>query len=345
LSDARPDEDAPRFLPEGVTGPFVPVTEWELDMLNSLLSDEFDSAFTSSIRCCDGCFDDFSARWPGTALRNMEFQKGAMMVDLAVSQSRLLGPYSPAEISTLKHFVRCPRCLDYVRGWIWIHEHAAADALESEIEGLGALARTTPFLILDDPFARRVLEEIRTRGAATPAAPLPRPLYRARALAQIGLGPAHRVPIGAFGAPPAELVAEGRFNHAGLPMLYLADSVATTIAEVGMTGDEYYVAALEVTGDYKMLDLVVAEPDEPEWELLGAIAASALVAAPRRGTGWVRKEYIFTRFVADCAIDAGFDCIRYGSTKSDVGLNYVLLRPPADIATVAALACITLISA
>lgn len=339
------DPEEPFVFPDGVTGPFEPVTPSDIDWFNSLLADEIDSALTSSIRCCDRCFDDFEALWPGTTFRNLEFQHGFMLVEYAVGQSRLPDVYTRAQIATLRHFVRCPRCSQYARTWIWVHEHAAADALEGQIEQVGTLARRTPFLVLEDAFARRVLAEVKGLGLTAVPQTLPCPLYRARAKAQMDRGPARLMAVGDFGPPPEELVVEGRFNHAGLPMLYLADSIATTVAEIGAPGEQFYVAALDIAGEYKILDLIVEDPDSPEWELLGVIAASALMAAPRTGKGWVRKEYIFTRFVADCAIAAGFDGIRYGSTKHSLGFNYVLLSPPMDISTVAALAKVNMVVA
>ncbi|MQW72042.1 RES domain-containing protein [Sinorhizobium medicae] len=57
------------------------------------------------------------------------------------------------------------------------------------------------------------------------------------------------------------------------------------------------------------------------------MANSVLVAAPRIDRGWLRPEYVFSRFVADCAKSAGFEAIRYASTKSGDGENYVLLSP------------------
>lgn len=339
------EPEDPLVLPHGIMGPFTPLTASEIDWFNSLLADEIDSAFSSSIRCCDRCFDDFKDRWPGTTFRSLDFQRGRIPIDLVVTQSRLPSVYTPAEISTLQHFIRCPRCGEYARDGIWVHEHTAADGFETEIERVGRLARRTPFLILEDPFAHRVLTEIRRLGATVAPHPLPHPLYRARAKGDIGSGVAKRVSLKEFGAPPEEVVGEGRFNHAGLPMLYLADSTATTVAEIGAPGQEFYVAELDIAGGYRILDLIIEDPDNPEWGLLGAIAASALVAAPRTGKGWVRKEYIFTRFVADCAIAAGFDGIRYGSTKLNTGLNYVLLAPPKDVSTIAALTNVQLIVA
>jgi hypothetical protein len=54
-----------------------------------------------------------------------------------------------------------------------------------------------------------------------------------------------------------------------------------------------------------------------------------LCAAPRQGEGWNKPEYVFSRFVADCALHAGFHAIRYGSTKDPHGENLVLLQPGA----------------
>jgi hypothetical protein len=73
------------------------------------------AAFASSIRCCDGCFGGFNTDWPGTTFRNMKFQRGAVPVDLAVTQSRLPDLYIPAEISTFRHFIRYLRYGDFVR--------------------------------------------------------------------------------------------------------------------------------------------------------------------------------------------------------------------------------------
>lgn len=336
LTDSLDSGDV-AVVPAGLYGPYLPMTAGEIDWFNDLLADEIDSAFTSSIRCCDGCYDDFRARWPGTALRNDEFWSGWMSVELAVEQSRLIDIYSPAEISTLRNFVLCPRCLRYVRSEIWIHEDQAAAEFEGDIGRIDAIARRTPFLILDDVFSRKLLDQIRKLGASAIAQPLPHELFRARGRRAFGTSnPAH-LPLTSFAAPPAEVVTEGRFNHAGLPMLYLADSAETALAEIGSRGEEICIASITFGATFKVLDLVEIDPDEPEEQLLAAIAASALVAAPRTGSGWVKKEYVFTRFVADCAIDAGFDFIRYGSTRSAKGTNYVMLSPPSDLSNCASL--------
>ena len=83
----------------------------------------------------------------------------------------------------------------------------------------------------------------------------------------------------------------------------------------------------------KILDLIDADGDAVDSELFNALANSALLIAPRTGEGWVKRQYLFSRFVADCARSAGFDAIRYGSTKDRNGVNYVILSPPEDLAT------------
>jgi hypothetical protein len=62
-------------------------------------------------------------------------------------------------------------------------------------------------------------------------------------------------------------------------------------------------------------------------DVLNAVVYSSLISAPRDRTGWHRPEYVFSRFVSDCAKFGGFDGIRYGSTRSGRGHNLVLLNP------------------
>jgi hypothetical protein len=334
------------YLPTDAMGPFLPVVSGDIDAFNSFLGDEIESRFSSSIRCCDGCFDAFQASWPGTAFRNFDFQKGLIRVELVVTQSRIPQVYTPAEVATLCHFVLCPRCGEYVRNAIWVHEDPAAEKYELDIERVAALARSTPFLVLSDPFAREIRELIGRLSTRMTTTALPQPLFRARDKASFFPPPMGLPAITEFGAPPAAVVKEGRFNHAGYPLLYLADSVATTLAEIGAPGEEFYVASLDITVQMRLLDLLAVDTGhDDDDELLAALAASTLAVAPRIGTGWVKKEYIFTRFLGDCARAAGFDAIRYGSTKHSTGCNYVVLHPPAAVSAIAKLMKVELIIA
>lgn len=324
-------------VPADVMGPFLPVSAHDIDVFNEILGDEIDSSFASSICCCDSCYDDFCARWPGVAFRDMEFQTQSMEAFWCVEYSRLPGIYSPAEISTLRHFVRCPRCGDYIRYNLWVYEHrfSSGDELETEIHELLAIGSATPFLLLEHSLAQRVLSAVRSCADNCTRITIDKPMYRSRTVdAVVRLG---QLPndIETYAAPPAAHVGEGRFNHAGSPMLYLADAQNTALVEIGTPGHPCHVARIRVRIPLKVLDLVGIDEGEPNFDLFAAIANSALLSAPRTGDGWLKKQYVFSRFVADCARSAGFDAIRYGSTKAPQGTNYVLVGPQAKLGHIA----------
>lgn len=332
LNEAVEPDDPDEF------GPFLPIAEDEVSVFNDIFSDELDSSFTSSICCCDFCYDEFKTRWPNVAFRSLEFQRNSMESRWAVDYSRLPGIYSQAEISTLRHLVRCPRCLTYGPWNIWLYEHRFSDveAIEQDIDALLAIAHQTPFLLLTYPFACRVLEEIKRQSDLTAVAPIAVPLYRARFVEDVA-GKQDPDDLMTYGPPPDWVTGENRFNHAGVPMVYLAESAKVAAAEMAMPGKLCHVACLELLEPFKVLDLDAIEEDTPGFDVLGAIAASALLAAPRTGKGWVKRQYVFSRFVADCARQAGFDAIRYGSIKSPEAANYVILNPPSDFARLARL--------
>jgi RES domain-containing protein len=159
-------------------------------------------------------------------------------------------------------------------------------------------------------------------------------VYRARLAEDVAKCGQVSTKLETYGTPPAHLVGEGRFNHAGVPMLYVADSSETAAAELGSIGKLCHVARLRVCEALLVLDLTDINEKTVGYEILLSLANSALLAAPRTGEGWIRPEYVFSRFVADCARSAGFDAIRYGSTKRVDQSNLVLLDPPKDLASI-----------
>jgi len=322
------------MLPQDKIGPFKPVTRDDIEWFNESLSDEIDSAYASSIRCCENCYSDFQSSWPGTTFKNIEFQEGAIDVNLLVEQSRLPDIFDHATFSTLKHFVECPRCARVIDGYVWIHEHEAAEQFADGINRLGGIANSTPFLMLNDPFAQDVLSAVEATCATIRPKRLPAPLFRASALKHLDVESMESPDVDAFSAPPPQFTGEGRFNHSAKPVLYLSDSLNTATAEIGATDSNVYVAALEFPSSYRILDFVDVDPDDPRTGLFSAIAQSALMAAPQTSSGWEKKEYVFTRFVADCARNFDFDLIRFGSTKAAAGNNYVFLSPPAKISKI-----------
>ena len=318
-----------------VFGPFLPVSEQDADAFNDAFSDELDSAFTSSIGCCDFCYADFQEKWPDVSFR----RDGGDMLSIdalwAVDEARLAGAWWPLEYSTLRRLVRCPRCQRYGPANIYLFEHRISDveAMEEDIATLSALGAATPFLILEHPFAQTVLAEIRAEALRVSASVQDRPMYRARRTLDVAKQGQDPTTPATYGPAPAPHTGEGRFNHAGAPMLYLANSEAVAAAELGVPGEDCLVGRVTILPPLKILDLIDADGDAVDSELFNALANSALLMAPRTGEGWVKRQYLFSRFVADCARSAGFDAIRYGSTKDRNGVNYVILSPPEDLAT------------
>jgi hypothetical protein len=320
-------------VPPELYGPYLPISNEEVEIFNDILSDEIDSDFTSSIGCCDRCYKDFRGHWPNVAFRNHEFQSLAMEADYLVDNSRVLQLYSPAEISTLKRLVSCPRCLESSIRRVWIYEHRFSNAprIEKAIDELLRLGINTPFLMLEHAFAGDVLNEIRQQASRVGSDVIDYAVFRARTVVSVEKLGQQPDKLETYGTPPAPLVGEGRFNHAGNPMLYVASTEITAAAELGSPGEDAFVAMLHVKGSLRVLDLVDIVEEQPGFELLDALANSALLAAPRTGEGWLKRQYVFSRFVADCARSAGFDAIRYGSNQDVSGFNYVLLTPPDDI--------------
>lgn len=323
--------------PGDLIGPFVPVGESDIDVFNEILGDEIDSDFASSICCCDLCYADFKRHWPNTAFRESEFQELTFDTLYLLENSRVPGLYSEGEMSTLRHFVRCERCAGFPHR-VWIYEHRFSDAREIEeaIDELLTIGNRTPFLLLEHHFAVRVLEQIRRWAEVRPVLAVGVSLFRARTEADIARCGQSLTDLETFGPAPAAHVGEGRFNHAGAPMLYLASTPELAAAEIGRPGEACAIGELTISAGMRVLDLVDIEEGEDGWDIMKALSASALLAAPHSGEGWLKRQYVFSRFVADCARSAGFDAIRYGSTKLVEGENYVLLDP-CSIETIAAL--------
>ncbi|MBY5700409.1 RES family NAD+ phosphorylase [Rhizobium leguminosarum] len=321
--------DDQTIFPDGADSSYLPVSAFDIDTFNDILADEIDSDFTSSICCCDECYEDFASRWPGVELHDVEFQTNSMSVDYCVEQSRLVQLYTAFELKTLKHFVVCPRCGTYVRNSLHIFEHPfdRVEGIEVSIEELASLGSTTPFLLLEHPFARSILDAVRDLSADTGPKSMPGTFFRARKSADIAKQGQSLSDVATFGPAPPGVIGEGRFNHAGAPMIYLATTLETAILEIGTLNELLCVAELALDREYKVLDLVELDDSSDSRVPILAMANSVLVAAPRIDRGWLRPEYVFSRFIADCAKSAGFDAIRYASTKYGGGYNYVILSP------------------
>lgn len=242
-----------------------------------------------------------------------------------MANSRIQDDFFPDEIAAFRQHLVCPNCGDELDGGFWIYEHQIdiPAAFERDLHQIKQIAVRSPFLLLTHPLAQRVFDAVSAYGATSVPELIQGSVFRCRVGAYIPLPR-----LVDFGPPPSGAVTEGRYNHAGHPMLYLATSHRTALAEVGVVGDHMHVAELTINVTLKVLDLRVKdEPEDATATLFQLLARSALLAAPRQASGWDRPEYVFSRFVADCARHAGYGAIRYGSTKNPFGENLVILEP------------------
>lgn len=303
--------------------------EERIEIFREYFDRDVEGFFTSSIICCDRCYPEFAEAWPGTAAHDERLQANRMDIDYFLANSRIQDDFLPGEIAALRQHLECPNCEETLDGGFWIYEHRIdiPDAFRRDLHEIQQIAVRSPFLLLTHPFARRVFDTIAAYGAASVVESVQGAFFRCRVGASLPTPE-----LADFGPPPAGRVAEGRYNHAGQSMLYLAIARATALAEVGVVGQHLHVAELAVDAPLRVLDLRVQEDaDDEEAPLIQLLARSALLSAPRKADGWDRPEYVFSRFVADCARHAGYDGIRYGSTKDPFGENLVLLEP-GDIA-------------
>ncbi|MDX0481436.1 RES domain-containing protein [Sinorhizobium medicae] len=303
--------------------------EERISIFQDYFERDIETFFTSSISCCTGCHDDFKAHWPGTVSHDVELQHGYQTVGDFIEQSRIQDAFHAEEIEHYSKFLECPNCGATLDREFWIYEHPFDVPREffDQLGEIAQLADRAPFLLLTHEFAAEVFKIIQTEAMKVAPALIEGTLFRSRA--------AEEVPnptLQDFAAPPAHVVSEGRYNHAAHPMMYLAKAKKTALEEVGSQGARFHVAEIELLSQFRVLNLSSLGEAETRAEIVfQCLARSALCAAPRLGEGWTKREYVFTRFIADCARHAGFDAIEFGSTKHPSGTNIVLLEPPATL--------------
>jgi RES domain-containing protein len=286
-----------------------------MDTFIELFSAELENWFSAHIACCDACFDKYAKNWPGIAASG-KFQKRSIPLTCFHSGSELGQVYTEQEFLDICRELGCPKCGQPLEFNIWVYNphFNISPQLEASFQELTTLATKTPFLVLLNPLAKRVLKEIKKFAGGISARPVTGKLYRARKK-----GTCHAAEQ--FLPPPASETCEGRYNHAGRPVLYLANLEATAHAEISSHGEDCPVASLTLELPQKILDL--ADDSLPS-DLLQAITYSALLSAPAKTEGWEKPQYTFSRFVADCAIHSGFTALRYPSVEKPEGFNLVV---------------------
>lgn len=276
----------------------------DIDVFACFFAEELDSWFTADVVCCDCCMDVFTKTWPGLAT-SARFQENGLPLKQFYSGAGFSALYTEEEFLELCRKMGCPKCGEPLMANIWAFSpnFEVDSSFESEINELAAIAKRTPFLVLRHPLSVRVLHEVKMVSADTSIQTVAYDCYRARPISTEQVN-------SQFLAPPASKCTEGRYNHAGRPVLYLASSKHVAFAELGGPDDGVLIGTMRLRYPQKILDL--ASVDLPS-DILRAITVSALIGAPAEKEGWERPEYTFSRFVADCALDAGFTAIRYPS--------------------------------
>jgi len=195
-----------------------------------------------------------------------------------------------------------------------------AEKLAREMAALGAHLSRFPYLGLDHPVGRRILEAVHHAPKVTLKEAL---WHRAR----LPDGP-EQLTAAQMGPPPANWT-EGRFNHHGQTVFYLASSAYGACAETASTRRCIaWAQRFRVRRLHGLLDLAGVAGEEARGrnvELLTAgLNAVMERLKPNRGSPW-KPEYFVPRFVADAARAGGFRGILYCSVRFE-GYNAVLFE-------------------
>ena len=141
-----------------------------------------------------------------------------------------------------------------------------------------------------------------------------------------------------MGKPPKNLVSNGRANPIGIPYLYVASSIDTTIAEIrGHKGEVLTIVEYQMKSNLELADLrdpkstispfELNEENEleliyknmPFLTLLGNELSKPII--PREAN----LEYLSSQYLCELLKHIGFNVIIYKSSISD-GNNYVIFK-------------------
>ena len=201
----------------------------------------------------------------------------------------------------------------------WFGEHQA------RFDDFQAYLERYPYLGLNHEFGRRIFEEV---GRFPTTDVVNETWCRARRIQDGG-----ELSSSDFYPPDPDrlVINEGRFNHHGQSLFYLARNEHGAALEV-MSDNENRAWVQKFT--VKRVDRVLDLTRETGWAeeglpviAVGLMDAGALCRPAHREKGW-KPEYLVPRFVADCARSQGFNGIAFKGARhySD---NLVLfdLRP------------------
>lgn len=199
-------------------------------------------------------------------------------------------------------------------GEIYKHLDKAESKYGKQIKALQELLQEYPSLGLLNPLSKK-LHKVITEGKVL-TSNISGEWFRARKVKNSSVFRCDDME-----AAPVGLARDGRYHHAGQSVLYLAETEETAVHEVLEFNDD---SALVWIQEYKIISIdnildLASSLDElgPEIsELLVALISSDALheKVEDRKNNW-KPQYFLTRFIADCAKSAGYNGIRYMSTR------------------------------
>jgi RES domain-containing protein len=284
--------------------------------------EELDSWFSADIACCSKCYDKFVRQWPAVYLRDINFQNSGIELDMIYEGTVLRELYTEHEYWQFVKQIKCPYGKHSLGYSIWPYNFpfSPPKGFERKADHIASIAKSTPFLVFRYKFAKEIFKAIREIGNIVQPVKLKKSYFRARLSSQI-----ENLTVKDFERPPAKFTSEGRYNHAGMPVLYLANGMSTCFLELGSPSIPIYIAEINLLETIKVLDLTDLKYNtKSNTSILSALVYSSLISAPRNTEGWNQSQYVFSRFVADCAKAVGLDAVKYPTTRASSGHNLVI---------------------
>lgn len=120
--------------------------------------------------------------------------------------------------------------------------------------------------------------------------------------------------------PLPEDTREGRYNHYGLPCLYVSENEKTCACEIRHDGEQHILCWIQKIriDDARIIDLTSLGKKDAGKQLLleGLLLTQAIVTHPSEKRKYYKPEYKITRFIADLCRLYKIDGIKYPSAVS-----------------------------
>lgn len=280
------------------------------------------SDYDTDFFVCDCCIEEFRKEWDGINIAHGTHEDD--MVSL-----------SEFDDFSFNDFL-CPNCGEYLKysDYIWPCSMSIIPNIHvKEMKQIAVVAKKTPFLLLKEKFAVEVYNLLMNISEKTNAMQIDETLYRCQKIKELDefKKADYSKRVERMGPPPYEKASEGRFNHNGFSHLYVATSGTIAYKEAKDSKKQpNYMAQFEITKPLKILDLTDINGDLHYGELYKSIIYSSLIYNSPGSDGWNKPEYIFTRFIADCAVHLSFDVIKYKSRYTNKGGNFVIFNDKID---------------